>query len=226
MDHPRPNLDGDSEVSDRDENSSAYPDDPPCYVVRLTPLEKYKIEDVIKYLKEMDCISWIISEETKPKQHFHVVIEHEDTLKDLKLRIRTFLDTYWPPGERGRGFGNKQYNCQECKDKDLAIAYLLKDKGTYFFEGYSQEYIDHCIGMSYPKQSVSGFKQDYKELCDRYSLDSDMNIRDFIREYVLLKAKHGQQVRRQDAVAYALSAELRRNPSFSDELAGSWSETL
>lgn len=210
MDQSLPNSDCESEVS-------GY-SDPNCYVIRMTPMERYSVEDLKKYLTEMDCVSWILSVEELPKMHYHLVIEHEDELSDMKLRIRSFLDTYWPPGQRGRGFGNAQYNCQIAEDKDKSISYLLKDGGAYYFDGYSQEYIDECLSKSFQKKSPSSFKVEYQKLCEQFESTESMDIDDFMISFINLKAKYGQMVRVHDAYGYALSNLCKRDPTVSQDL--------
>lgn len=227
MDHTSPIDDDGSVVSDHTHSTQVEAET--CYVVRMTPLEKYSMEDLIKFIDEqMDNSSWIIAEELskKDKTHYHLVLENFCTLEHMKLSLRTFLDGYWPPGERKRGFGNKQYNVQVAEDKEKAISYALKEqKGKeislrkYTYKGYSQEAIDYYIDNSYTKADKATFKVEYQALCDRFRSDFTMTTREFATEFIRLKAKHGQQVRRQDVIGYTLSNEVARNPDTAAELA-------
>lgn len=203
-----PNSDGGSVVSDQSDYSES--DFTNVYVVRMTPMGAYTLDDLKKGLEEMGCISWILAVESKPKLHYHLVVEHEDDLDDMKARLRSFLFMYFPV--RPRGWGNAQYNCQISNDKRRAISYALKDREEYFFEGYAQEYIDECLEESFPKNSPSTFKVEYQELCNSFH-DSDMDIEDFMVKFITLKAKYNQQVQLNVARGFAYGALIRRDPS-------------
>lgn len=208
-----PNGDVDPEVDGQSVSTSGLNGN--CYVVRLTPMEKYSLEDLKKFLTEMDNHSWILAVETKPKLHYHCVIENDDDMDDFKARIRSFLFTYWEV--RPRGWGNAQYNCQVCNDKRRAISYALKDKEEYYYEGYDQAYIDWCIQESFPRNSPSTFRVEYRELCERFQA-SDMEIGEFMVQFIILKSKYGQQVRVVDAYSYAISNAVKRDPSYASSL--------
>lgn len=229
MDHTSPIDDDGSQVSGHSGDRCSIGQEETVYILRMTPMEKYTIEDLTKFIDEqMDNSSWIIAEELskKDKLHYHLVLENFCSLEHMKLSIRTFLDGFWPRGERKRGFGNAQYNIQVAEDKDKAISYAIKEsKGKeislrkFTYKGYSEEAIEYYLDNSYTKADKATFKIDYKLLCDKYRTDYTMQKEDFIKEFILLKAKHGQQVRKMDAIGYALSNEVARNPDYASDLA-------
>lgn len=208
-----PNSDEDREVDGQSIGTSEL--NGYCYVVRFTPMEKYSLEQLKKFLTEMDNHSWILAVESKPKLHYHCIIENDDDIDDFKKRIRSFLFTFWDV--RPRGWGNAQYNCQLCEDKDRAIAYALKDQEEYYYEGYDQEYIDYCLSKSFSKNSPSTFKVEYRELSEKFQI-SDMEIDEFMSSFITLKAKYAQQVRLVDAYGYALSNAVKRDPTLAESL--------
>lgn len=215
--------DSDSEVSD--DRSSVYDEDDfrKIFVLRFTPQGKYSMEDLQNYLEE-SFEFYVLAHETHPKDHFHVVIETDEELKEVKERCRGFVYQYWPEGERKKGFGNAQYNCQPEKVRTPenehmlcpAISYALKDKEEYFYKGYDQEYIDRCIEESFPKKDTKTFKIEYEELCSKFQI-TDMDIREFMISFAKLKSKYGQQVQMQQAYSYAVSNHIKRNPNIADE---------
>lgn len=188
-----------------------------CYVIRMTPMERYNIEELKEFLTGMSSNSWILAVEEVPKLHYHIVLEHYEDLDEVKARIRKFLLDFWPDDSRKRGFGNAQYNCQISENKQAAISYALKDRGTYFFENYSQEYIDWCLEQSFPKKSPATFKVEYQKLCEQFQ-SSDMDMQSFMHQFVTLKAKYGQQVRVTDSYNYAISNMIRRDPDYASEV--------
>lgn len=204
---PLPNEDS----GQSDSGSSVYDEDDftNVYVVRMTPYDKYTLDELKAYLSEMDCSSWVLGVESKPQIHYHLVIEHDDDLNDLKLRIRSFLDKYWPPGQRARGFGNKQYNCQICDDKQKAISYAIKER-TYEYYGYDPDYIESLLEKSFTKNAPGSFNVELKLLNERFT-----DIRQYMIDFMILKAKYGQQVNPQTAWAFANSIAIKHDPDYS-----------
>jgi len=126
--------------------------------------------------------------------------------------VKWFLQPYWtnPVTHRFvRGFGNKQYNCQECKDKDRAVSYAVK-LGEFWYEGFTDEYIEQRGAESFEKKKPSTFKLEYIELCSKFQ-ETDMDIKEFMVKYVELKAKFGQQVTLHHAYGYAISNMIQRD---------------
>lgn len=204
-----PNNDNGSEVSDQDF---------PNYVVaRFTPEDVYTKDDLLKFLAtEFGTDLWVVGVEVVPKLHYHVVISTVTPFKEVKEKIRKQIYLWYP--KRERGFGNKQWNCQE-GDKTLtqAISYALKDRGDHVYHMFTEDFINECLEASYPKNSPSNFRVEYLELCEEFQ-ESDMDVRSFMIKYSILKSKYNQQVRMQDAYGYALSNLIRRDPSQAENL--------
>lgn len=190
------------------------------YVVRITPHEKFTFQQVAEYIEaEPLFYSFVVSRETVPREHFHAVIQVDQTItiEDVRGAIRAFIIPFWSeqPGKLPRGFGNKQYNLQLSSDIDKAVSYAVK-LGEYVYGGFTEEYITQRKAESFEKKKPSNFKAEYIELCQRFQ-DSEMDIREFMLEYVRLKAKYGQQVRMSDAYGYAVSNLIKRDPDTAVE---------
>lgn len=230
-----PNDDVESEVSGP---SSVYydeNDDVNVYVIRLTPQGKYTLEELKSQLLDpvFENDLWVLAVEKVPKEHYHIVIETDLDLEDLRSNIRSFLFTYWPEGQRPRGWGNAQYNVQEAHEltpEDVEIygtrsrkaaAYALKDRGDYLYNLYELEWIQECIELSFSKKSVKTFKTEYQDLCDLFA-SSHMDVREFMVKYIQLKSKYGQLINVSHAYGYALSNLIRRDPNEADEVVESF----
>lgn len=179
-----PIEDSESEVSDQLPSEHNF-----TYVIRLTPLDKYTVNDFVDWLdKNTNVERYVIAVEEEPQVHLHVVMETDDA--DFRTTLRTsFLYTYWPDGERPRGWGNKQYNLQDCTDIDLAISYALKCKGTSFIKGYTADYIEERRKASFPKNKRLDFKAELLNLRNQF-MDSEMDVRQFMIFMCQLKAKY------------------------------------
>jgi len=210
-----PIEDSESEVSDLPEMYSC------TYVIRLTPLEKYTVQDFIAWLEgNINTEKYVIAVETDPQVHLHVVLETDDP--DFRTTLRqSFLYTYWPDGQRPRGWGNKQYNLQESEDVDLAISYALKMKGDSFVKGYTAEYIEERKKASFPKNKRLDFKTELLNLRNNF-LESDMTTHQFMISLCQLKARYDQQVNMHHIYNFALSIEIKRDPSSAENLVESF----
>jgi len=191
---------------------------PATYAIRLTPYEKFTFQQVVDFLMETPYfLKFVISRET-PKEHFHIVIETDETfdLEDVRECIRSFFVPFWQDdkGKLPRGFGNKQYNLQLSYDPDAAVTYAVK-LGDFVYEGYSEEYILECKAKSFDKKKPSNFKSEYIDLSNRFQ-DSQMDIREFMISYCDLKAKYDQQVNLHHAYGYALSNSIKRDKNAAD----------
>lgn len=199
-----PNNDNGSEVSD--DLQKIY------IVVRLTPDGAYTQDDLKKFLTENVAFTeWVVGVEVLPKVHYHLVISTHFEFDTIHEIIKEQVHKWYPP-PRARGFGNKQWNCQLGKETlERGISYALKDKVEHFYEGFEADFIEYCLEASFPKNSTSNFKLEYLELCEEFQ-NSDMDIEAFMIKYSILKSKYGQQVKMQDALGYANSNLIRRNP--------------
>jgi len=191
------------------------------YVIRITPCEKFTAEQLHQFIKdEIVICRYVIGRETVPQEHFHLVVQTDIEITEQEVRdiIKAFLIPLWQTekGKLPRGFGNKQYNLQLCDNLDLAVSYAVK-LGEYWYDGFSEEYITLRKTESFEKKKPSDFKKEFQALIDQFQ-GTDMDIREFMTSYVVLKAKYGQQVRMQDAYAYALSNLIKRDPSEADNL--------
>lgn len=180
------------------------------YILRLTPLGKYTMDDVINKLLSAtnDIDSWIISRETTPKEHFHIVFQSYEDFDTVRLTVINFVYEYWPI--RKRGFGNAQYNFSPAKSERQAITYLSKE-GDYKFYGYEQAYIDECFSKSFLKKA--SFKTEFSDLCDEFM--KNMTDEKFLELYYLLRAKYKLPIIVLNAKAKLLSCKVQRDPSYA-----------
>lgn len=181
---------------------------PYVYVLRLTPCGKYTKEDVTVWLNGAVFDAWVLGKETKPKEHYHVVVStYHDDLKPL---VRKFLFRYWPEEERIRGWGNKQYNCTFSLDEQQAVTYAIKD-GEYEHHGYDPDWIKECYEKSFQKNSPSTFNVEFQKLKDAFH-ESAMTLPEFMTQMINLKAKYDQMINVSHIYGYALSALCKRDP--------------
>lgn len=188
------------------------------YVIRITPYEKFSFQELHDFIRdEVEICKYVIGRELVPQEHFHLVLVTDISveLQHIKDIIRAFIVPFWSvEGKCPKGFGNKQYNAQVSEDCDKAVSYAVK-LGEYVFEGFEDDYIQQQKAESFEKKKPSNFKVEYRNLCDKFQ-GSDMDIREFMTEFSLLKARYGQQVRMTDAYSYALSNLFLRDPSQVD----------
>lgn len=215
---PLPNRDGDLSDSDSLSTGSLNLD---YYCVRVTSHDKFSFDELKAFIADEPQIArYVIGRETVPQEHFHLVlgVDVSVQIQDVKDIIRAFLVPLWQEdsGKLPKGFGNKQYNCQLSEDKDKAVSYAVKLK-EYVYEGFDDDYIQSRVSASFEKKKPSNFKAEYLELCKQFQ-ESDMDIKEFMVKYSVLKSKYGQQVRMHDAYGYALSNLIKRDPGEADSI--------
>lgn len=203
----------DSDLSDSDQSSQFSNSLLVTYVVRVTPCGKFTFQQFADQLdKEYMFCNFVLSRETVPQEHFHLVVQVDDSNQEIDVRdvINAFIKPFWTVnGKLPRGYGNKQYNLQLCKDVDKAVSYAVK-QGEFIFQGFEEEYINACKAQSFEKNKPSNFKSEYRDLCTEFQ-KSDMDIREFMLHFTRLKAKYDQIINLQHVYGYALSQIIKRD---------------
>jgi len=188
------------------------------YVVRVTPCGKFSYEDLLDtLLEEPEICRYVVGKELVPQEHYHLVLSVDESIDIQGVRdiIRAFIVPYWSEGGKlPRGFGNKQYNLQVADDIYKAISYAVK-LNDYRHEGWSDEFIASRVAESFEKKKPSNFKAEYLSLCETFQ-ESNMDISDFMVNFIKLKAKYGQQVNGHTAYGFALSNMVLRDPSYAE----------
>lgn len=184
------------------------------YILRFTPLDDegnqlYSIESIIEDFLKDNFEIWIVSCETRPKIHFHIYLETQKLLTDLKEDVRIFIYSYYPV--RTRGFGTKQYSCLESKDPLNSIIYLLKQRGEYHFSGFIEEFINSCILSSFEK-SPNEFEREINDLSQEF-MDTNMSPYTYAEQLIILYARYDKRVHFRDIQGIVNSKIVKRDVS-------------
>lgn len=198
-----PTQDGQSDDGQTEDNDA--------YIVRLTPFGRYSFEEAMDILDNDLIVSWVMSQELNPQEHFHIVVKAKTkTPKDkIKKIFKDFVYSFWP--ERARGFGNAQYNFQVSLDEKKAISYALKEQKKYEFSNYTEEFINERLDDSFLK--TQNYKAEYTVLCKEFITGMDDTT--FKQKLILLRAKYGLKISLNDINAYLLSNKVSRNPEYA-----------
>lgn len=194
------------------------------YAIRLVPMEKYTMQEVIVMLEEVSD-RWVVSEEIKPHVHYHIVICCDYSMSTMRTYIREFLRPFFADATTNkfsRGFGNAQYNSQEVKDLDAAVSYVLKqhrDNPDFKFKyvGFTDEYIENRKQASYLKKPKDEFKVEFYKLREDF-----VDIKDYMTKYVQLCSKYERMCNVSHAYSYAISAAVAKDPSFAAQIVDSF----
>lgn len=215
-----PMMMGDQEIK----RSLSYNPRANPYCIRFTPVSQDGSEDqVFSYDEVLDefldnsdipITVYLITEEQKPKVHFHIYLESSLNLEDMKAAIREFIYKYYP--ERKRGFGTKQYNCLVAENPLNAIIYALKQRGRYAVSGFTEEFIDECRKLSFVK-TPTDFDEELSAITTSF-LDSNKDPYVFAEELVILYATYDKRVHFKDIQGYVNSKLIKRDPSIASYL--------
>lgn len=208
---PSPMMVGGGEVGGLSYTPCFYP-----YVLRFTPLDPagnqlYDLQTVLdEFLTgTFDIYVLAVESSKKDKLHFHIYLESPDALDVVKQKVRDFIYPYYPV--RKRGFGTREYNCQEAEFPLKAIMYALKQRGEYHYLGFSQEFIDSCIKSSFDIEP-SDFEKEIAELSQEF-LDSSMDPYKYAEGLCILYSKYDKRVHFKDIQGIVNSKIIKRDPS-------------
>lgn len=186
------------------------------YALRLTPMEKYNIDNIKEFLNGFD--DYVFSEEVskKHKTHYHVVLFTKMNEDEVRDKIRQFLGKYFiePPK---RGDANKQYNLSEVENLELSLIYILKDGGKLFYsEGIDSEVLEQLKKKSYKKFSKEDFQAQFDELKKQFK-EHDPSISDMMVQICQLKALYRQPINLNYIYQVCISLNIHNRPSRANE---------
>lgn len=193
--------------------SSGQVVDSSCYMVRLTPMGRYTRKAVIEWL-DSGIDPYIISTESSSKgeEHYHLLIFSNLSEEAVREDVKEFVYFYWPKNERGRGFGNKQYNFQVVEDFMAYGKYLCKDGDIQYSLSINPKFITYCKQKSYKKFDKKTFQTEFESIRDEYKTGIH-RVLWFMTEYAKLKAKYRQSINMQHIYQVALSNEFHVRPN-------------
>jgi len=186
------------------------------YVIRFTPVgdtpdvQVYSFEQILdEFLHQFE--TWTVSQEKSSKGiiHFHIYLESRESLEEVKKLVRLFIYPYYP--DRKRGFGTKQYNCQLSDNPLKGIMYALKQRGEYYFSGFTQEFIDACIKSSFEKEA-SDFEKEVAELSQEF-LNSNMDPYLYAEKLCIIYSQFDKRIHFKDIQGIINSKIIKRDPS-------------
>lgn len=212
-----------TEVSGQEVTGLSYKPLQNAYVLRFTPIDNdtnqlYEYDTVIEEFLINKFDTWIITEESSKLQkiHYHMYLESDDTLDELKQKVRDFIYPYYP--NRTRGFGSKQYNCQISENPLNAIIYSLKQKGKYQYSGFEQEFIDKCIQQSFEVKKKE-YDMELHQLSDDFHKFKIKCPYDFAAQITQLNAIHDKNVNYSTIQSYVNSKIIKRDPKMAQSMA-------
>jgi len=182
-----------------------------CYALRLTPLDKYGVEEIDKFLQG-NSSDWIHSLELSKggKPHYHIVMWSDKDEETVRQSIRDFLLPFFPKPKRGDA--NKQYNLSEVQDIEMSITYILKDGGELkYSKGINETELEKYKKQSYKKYSKQEFASKLEELKKQFKA-GDLDIREMMEKVVLLKSVYRQPINMQHIYQMCLSFEIHNKP--------------
>lgn len=191
------------------------------YILRITPPTNDIWFDRSRAFLEQHFFEYVVAEELSKDNvyHLHAVIKSDRPVCELRKLIRDQLVYVMYPAPRPHGFGS-QYNFQKSTDPDKAVTYAVKQK-KYYYNGYTEEYIQSMADQSFDPSTRSGFAKDFALLKKNFH-ESHMTIEQFMDHFNQLKSKHDQMINLTHAYQYALAALVKRDPTQSLKLVQSY----
>jgi len=223
---PSPLMEGGQEVK----RSHSYTPRYYPYDIRFTPYQQddkekihgaiYTMNDILTdfiYYNRFDI--YVISCERKPYEHYHIYIESELKLPEIKKLVQAFIYPYYP--NRTRGFGTAQLYCMPAENPLQCITYSLKQKGPLEWSGFTQEFIDECLKHCFEKKDTD-FEKELADLTQTFLSDTKINPTDFGAQVALLYSKFDKRVHWKDIQGYVTSKLIKREPSQAYSMASKY----
>jgi len=192
-----------------------------AYVIRLTPADDegnilYHIQDVVKEYLEENFFIYIITEELKPHQHYHIYVESDLKHDEVKQLQRNFIYSYYPV--RPRGFGTKQHSCLISENPLNAIIYTLKQRGQIFYSGFTEEFIDACRKQSFEKKE-NDFEAELRVMTEEFLKNKNIEPMGFTADIAILYSRYDKNVCWKNINNYVNSKMIKRDPSMALSMA-------
>lgn len=187
------------------------------YALRLTPMDKYAIPEIVCFLKTFD--DYIFTEEIskKLKVHYHVVLFTKLYEDEVREKIREFLNLYFTEPPK-RGDANKQYNLSEIVDLELSIIYILKDGGKLLYSSnINYDVLESLKKKSYKKFSKEDFAKQLEEIKSRFKENHSIKLVDMMTLVVQLKAEYRQPVNMTHIYHMCLSFSIHNKPQLAED---------
>lgn len=192
------------------------------YALRLTPMEKYGISEIINFLQMFD--DYVFTEELskKLKVHYHVVLFTKLYEDEVREKIREFLSLYFTEPPK-RGDANKQYNLSEIVDLELSLIYILKDGGDkntiwlFYSNNINYDTLQQLKKKSYKKFSKEDFAKQLEEIKSRFKENITINLMDMMTLVVQLKAEYRQPINMTHIYHMCLSYSIHNKPQLAND---------
>lgn len=227
FDHlPLPLMEGGQEVK----RSHSYTPRLTPYDIRFTPYSQddkdkkygpiYTITEVMQdFIRLNDIDIYVVTIERKPYDHYHIYIEVDLKLAEVKKLVQAFIYPYYP--NRVRGFGTAQLYCMPSENPLECITYSLKQKGHLEWSGFTQEFIDECLKHCFEKKDTD-FEKELGDLTGLFLSDATINPVDFGAQVALLYSKFDKRVHWKDIQGYVTSKLIKRDPSQAYSMASKY----
>lgn len=137
------------------------------------------------------------------RKHFHVYIETEKTVTELRDLIKPKFNVS----------GNKGYSIKEPNNTNSLKSYVLKD-GDFLHKGFTQRELKTCKQMSYKKvdakfvEILQNIEKKYYENRSPHPYDID----EYLRAYLKLKSDHGQLPNKNREASHCQRLIIKKHP--------------
>lgn len=152
----------------------------------------------------------IISQEIASKQHYHILLTHEDSnSKNANQNLKNLLLKLYPQMK-----GNKDYAITETRQGTLTrlAAYTVKD-GDFISHGFTSEELKLFKMLSYKKYTKKEFSDSLNKIIETWitnqkpsqfmtEQDRDNDLQLLVNQYITLKVEYNQNLNYTTIVNY------------------------
>lgn len=126
------------------------------FMIRMT--KECDISEIQEQVKTLDPVKYIIGSELtrQGKRHFHVYLEVQKKIEDVKNAIRKMGYT-----------GNKEWSIKPCDNNVKVKRYVVKDGDFVYSPNIDKKIIDGWV-LSSHKKIKDGYNDEIEELIEKY----------------------------------------------------------
>lgn len=147
-----------------------------AWTIRFTT--KHTFDEIESFIDKYVTHKYIISMETRPKQHYHCYVESQLVKSEIGALVNKHLGLK----------GNQQYSCIRVGNKRQMKKYTLKD-GYFRYQNYEYEEINVLRKCSTKKLRNSDFTEKLGLLEEKY-MGTHQSWDSFIDHYLLLRSEY------------------------------------
>lgn len=170
------------------------------YHIRITTLDT--LDNMETFVKTLSSV-YLISNETIPRNHYHICIKTQRSLETLRKLVKSSIYS-----------GRNNYYLKPSTNSKQMLKYTLKD-GNYVFKNIDEKWLETLRKCS-NKKGLDKFGIELQTLEENF-LGNSITFTQFGRSFIKLKIDYGQNLYGNHIKAYLTKMKCKKDPTYINE---------